>query len=149
MPSPVDLKTKKRQLARLQLDHLQLCGPISRKGRYLYIAARCDFCGQTRLYLVTNLQTGRTKRCRCQRPAKYDNNPLAKIFGQRYDTIRQRHGDQRSFPDRPSFIRHMLALAARTHPKIITPNQLRQFRITRLDARRGFQPGNLQLVRAP
>ena len=148
MPSPVDLNVKKRQLAHLRLDHLQLCGPVSRKGRYLYIAGRCDVCGQTRLYLVNNLQTRRTKRCRCQRPSKY-HNPVARVFGQRYDTIRQRYGHRKAFPDRASFIHHMLALASRTRPKIRTVKQLRQFRITRLDHRRGFQEGNLCLVRAP
>lgn len=149
MSSPVDLDAKRKQLASLRLDHLQLLGPVSRLGRYLYIAGRCDICGQTRLYLVNNLQVRRTKRCRCQRSVKYGRNPLAKVLGQRYDTIRQRHRNQSNFPDRASFIRHMLALAATTHPKITTPNQLKKFRITRLNKHRPFAKGNLQLSRAP
>jgi hypothetical protein len=43
----------------------------------------------------------------------------------------------------------MLALAARSRPKIRTPKQLREFRITRSNKSRGFEKGNLCLVRAP
>jgi hypothetical protein len=149
MPSPVDLDTKRKQVASLRLDHLQLLGPVSRLGRHLYIAGRCGICGQTRLYLVNNLQARRTKRCRCQRSVKYGRNPLAEVLGQRYDAIRQRHGHHSNFPDRASFIWEMLALAARNRPEIRTPKQLRKFRITRLNNRRGFEKGNLCLVRAP
>jgi hypothetical protein len=41
----------------------------------------------------------------------------------------------------------MLALVARTRPKIETPKQLREFRITRVDKRRGFEKGNVCLLR--
>ena len=146
MASPVDLGAKRKQLASLRLDHLQLLGPLSRVGRYLYIAGRSDICGQTRLYLVNNLQARRTKRCRCQRSVKYDRNPLAEVIGERYDAIRQRHGHHSNFPDRASFIRYMLALVAKTRPKIGTPKQLREFRIMRLDKRRGFEKRNLCLL---
>jgi hypothetical protein len=39
----------------------------------------------------------------------------------------------------------MLALAAKTRPKIETPKQVREFRIMRLDKRRGFEKRNLCL----
>jgi hypothetical protein len=80
---------------------------------------------------------------------KYAKNPLAKIFGQRYDAIRQRHGSINSFADRKAFISYMLALADTMHPKVRTAKQLRDFRIQRIKDRRGFEKGNLQLGRAP
>jgi hypothetical protein len=43
--------------------------------------------------------------------------------------------------------RYMLALAAKIRPKIETPKQLREFRIMRLDKRRGFEKRNLCLLR--
>jgi hypothetical protein len=81
---------------------------------------------------------------------------VAKVFGQRYDAIQQRLPKKRSeddtrssFPNREAFVLYMLELAAKTRPKIKTPKQLREFRITRLNKRRGFEKGNLRLVRAP
>jgi hypothetical protein len=157
MPAAIDLVARRKQLEQLPLGHLTLIGPVRRRGAHLYITATCSACGRRRKYVVNNVLRGRTTDCQCQRAVKYGNKPLATIFGQRYDAVqrrlpnkkRSRHDDRSGFPDREAFVRYMLDLATRNRPKITTPKQLRKFRITRLNKRRGFEKGNLGLVRGP
>jgi hypothetical protein len=148
MPSAINLARRRKQLQQLPLGHLTICGPVFRRGAHQYIRAHCSVCGAKRRYLVSNLLSGGTTDCRCQRSVKYDKNPLAKVFGQRYDAIHQRHGKLSDFPYREAFIRYMLALADRARPKIRTAKELRDFRIQRINDRRGFEKGNLRLVKS-
>jgi len=77
---------------------------------------------------------------------KYARNPLAKVFGQRYDAIRQRFGKKAGLGEREAFVRYMLAMVAVAKPKIRTARQLRQFQIQRVNRERGFEEGNLELT---
>jgi hypothetical protein len=155
--APIDLDTRRKELEQLPLGHLTLVGRVRRRGAHLYIRAICSRCGRIRKYVVNNLLRGRTTDCRCQRSLKYENNALAKVFGQRYDAIRQRgskkpdseRDDRSVFANREAFVRYLLELAAKTHPEIRTAKQLRKFQIHRLNKRRGFEKGNLRLVRGP
>jgi hypothetical protein len=149
MPRAINLATRRKQLKQLPLGHLTLVGAVFRRGAHQYVCARCSVCGAKRGYLVSNLLSGGTTDCRCQRSVKYGKNPLAKVFGQRYDTIRQRFPNKAALPKREAFVRYMLELAAVAEPRISTVKQLRRFRIQRLSNRRGFEKGNLCLVRAP
>jgi hypothetical protein len=149
VPGATNLIIRRKQLTRLPLGHLTLYGPVFRRGAHQYIRAKCSACGAKRRYLVSNLLSGGTTDCRCQRSVKYNKNPLAKIFGQRYDAIRQRFPDKIGFANREAFVRYLLDLAAVIEPKITTVKQLRTFRIQRLSTRRGFEKGNLRLVKAP
>jgi len=160
MPSPVDLRAKRKVLGRLPLDHLRLRGEVFRKGSHLYIAGRCGFCGKVRDYLVYNLERGRTTRCRCRRAVKYEKNPLAEVIGYRYDAIRQRcenrsnplyrqyggRGIRCRFGDRESFVLHVLSLAENHQPPIRTVKRLRNYRIERIRDSAHFARGNLRLV---
>jgi|ERR1041384_842408 hypothetical protein len=149
MPAAIDLVTRRKELEQVSLRHLTLVGPVHRRGAHLYIHARCSVCGVKREYLDNNLLRGKTRDCRCQRRVKYGQNPLARIFGQRYDAIRYRYGKKAGLPSREDFVRHMSALAATAKPKIRIAKELRKFRIQRVDDRRGFKKENLRLVRAP
>jgi hypothetical protein len=149
VPRAINLATRRKQLKQLPLGHLTLVGDVFRRGAHQYVCASCSACGAKRGYLVSNLLSGGTTDCRCQRSVKYGKNPLAKVFGQRYDTIRQRFRNEAALPKREAFVRYMLELAAVTQPRISTVKQLRHFRIQRLSERRGFEKGNLCLVRAP
>jgi hypothetical protein len=149
MPRAINLATRRNQLKQLPLGHLALVGPVFRRGAHQYVCARCSACGAKRRYLVSNLLSGGTTDCRCQRSLKYAKNPLAKVFGQRYDAFRQRFPNKAVLPKREPFVRYMLELAAVAEPRISTVKQLRNFRIQRLSKRRGFEKGNLCLVRAP
>lgn len=145
MPAAVDLLARRKALKKLPLGHLTLSGPVRRRGAHLYIHAVCSACGVKREYVVNNLLSGRTCDCRCQRSLKY-RSPLAKVFGQRYDALRQRLPNRARVPNREAFVHYMLALAANTKPTIRTAKQLRRFRIQRMNDRRGFEKGNLCLV---
>jgi hypothetical protein len=149
MPAAVDLAKRRKELGRLPLGHLGLRGRVHRRGKHLYIRARCSACGHEREYAVNNLLSGRTTDCRCQRGLKYGRNPLADIFGHRYDTIRQRVGRRRCGLNRQEFVNYMIKLAGTARPKITTAKRLRQYRIERANQRRGFEIGNLRLVRSP
>jgi hypothetical protein len=149
MPRVVNLAARRKQLEQLPLGHLTLVGRVLRVGAHQHVYAVCSACGAKRRYLVSNLLSGGTTDCRCQRSLKYNKNPLAKVFGQRYDAIRQRFAKKAALPEREAFVRYMLELAAVTQPKISSVKQLRNFRIQRLSHRRGYEKGNLRLVRAP
>jgi hypothetical protein len=149
MPRSVNLIERRKQLMQLPLGHLTLYGPVFRHGKHQYIRARCSACRAKHRYVVNNLLRGRTTDCRCQRSVKYSRHPLAGVFGQRYDAIRQRFRNKAELPRRETFVRYMLELAAIAEPKIRTVKQLRTFRIQRLNDRRGFEKGNLSLVRPP
>ncbi len=98
---------------------------------------------------MNNLLSGRTSNCRCQRALKYEGNPLAIIFGQRFDAIRQRVGKSKCPLRRAQFVNYLIKLAAAARPKITRPNQLRAYRIERANKQRGFEIGNLRLVKSP
>jgi hypothetical protein len=149
MSAAIDLVTRRKELEQLPLGHLTLVGPVFRHGAHQYICARCSACGVKRQYVVNNLISGRTRDCRCQRAVKYKKNPLARIFGQRYDAIRNRLRNKSGLPQREAFVRYMLAVAASSQPNIRTAKHLRKFRIQRVNDRGGFEKGNLRLVRAP
>lgn len=148
MPAPVDLKQRRNELQRLPLGSLRLTGSVYRRGKHLYILGRCSLCGEKREYAVNNLISGRTKGCRCQRAVKYKRNPLATVFGQRYDAIRHRVGNKDCPLTRETFVNYMIALADAARPKIVTAKQLRRYRIERANPRRGFEIGNLRLTRS-
>lgn len=149
MSHTVNFTDRLKLLKQLPLGHLAVVGPVFRRGAHRYVYAHCSACGAKRPYLVSNLLSGGTTDCRCQRSIKYGKNPLAKVLGQRYDAIRQRLPDKIGFPNREAFVRYMLELADVAQPKINSVRQLRNFRIQRLSQRRGFEKGNLRLVRAP
>jgi hypothetical protein len=150
MPAAVDLSTRRKELGQLPLGHLTLVGPIFRRGGQMYIRARCSACGRQREYVVSNFLSGRTRDCRCQRSLKYARNPLAKIFGHRYDAIRQRCRKGKvkcRFARREEFIRYLLQVVAEKHPEIKTAKTLAHYEIERIRFSGHFQAGNLRLVR--
>jgi hypothetical protein len=149
MPAPVDLTKRGKDLRQLPLGALRLIGPVYRRAKHLYIKAGCSVCGQKREYAVNNLLSGRTKNCRCQRAVKYERNPLARIFGQRFDAIRQRGDKNKCRLSREEFVNYLLQLSAAARPKITTPKQLRTYRIERANRNRGFEIGNLRLTKSP
>jgi hypothetical protein len=161
MPAAVDLVTRRRELEQLPLGHLKLGRPVFRRGAHLYIRATCSACGVKRRYVVNNLLSGRTTDCRCQRAVKYNKNPLAKIFGHRYDAIRQRclnkshpsyakyrqSGIRCQFTSREEFVRYLLRIVAEKHPEIKNAKALASYEIERIRPKGHFHPGNLRLVR--
>ena len=161
MPSAVDLAKRRKELEQVPLGHLKLRGPVFRRGAHLYILASCSACGLKREYVVNNVLSGRTRDCRCQRSVKYGKNPLARVFGQRYDTIRQRclnksnfvyssyggTGIKCNFETREGFVRYLLRIVAEKHPEIKSARTLAVYDIERIRPNGHFQPGNLRLVR--
>jgi hypothetical protein len=149
MPAPIDLTKRRKDLRQLPLGALTLTGPVYRRAKHLYVKASCSVCGQKREYAVNNLLSGRTKNCRCQRAVKYEGNPLARIFGQRFDAIRQRGGKKKCPLSREEFVNYLLKLSASAQPRITTPKQLRAYKIERANRNRGFEIGNLRLTKSP
>jgi len=161
MSGTVNLATRRKELEQVPLGHLKLRGQLFRRGAHLYIRATCSACGLKREYVVNNLLSGRTRDCRCQRSVKYDKNPLARVFGQRYDTIRQRclnksnfvyssyggAGIKCNFETREEFVRYLLRIVAEKHPEIKSAKTLAAYDIERIRPKGHFQPGNLRLVR--
>lgn len=150
MPSAVDPITRRKELEQLPLGHLTLHGNVFRRGKHIFIRARCSACGRQREYVVSNFLSGRTRDCRCQRSVKYERNPLATIFGHRYDAIRQRcrKGKIKSaFRNREEFVRYLLEIVAEKHSEIKTAKNLAHYGIERIRPSGNFQAGNLRLVR--
>ena len=161
MPSTINLATRRKELEQLPLRHLKLRGPVFRRGAHLYIRATCSACGLKREYVANNVLSGRTRDCRCQRSVKYGKNPLARVVGQRYDTIRQRclnksnfvyssyggAGIKCNFETREGFVRYLLRILAKKHPEIKSARTLAAYDIERIRPNGHFQPGNLRLVR--
>lgn len=147
MPVAVDLAKRRKELEQLPLGHLALRGRVRRRGKHLYVRARCSACGREREYAANNMLSGRTTDCRCQRGLKYGRNPLADVFGHRYDAIRQRVGKRGCPLSRQEFVNYMIELARTARRKITTARQLRKYRIERANQHRGFEKGNLRLIK--
>ena len=162
MPAPCDLEEKRRKLEMLSQLRLELRGGVFRQDGHLMIRAYCNFCKNEREYSVNNLEKGKTTGCVCQRRVKHRGKPMAKIFGERFDAIKQRCNNPRSssyrwyggrgirceFLDRDAFVCYMLELVAKEYPQITSVDDLRKYEIDRTDNDDNYKRGNLRLVSA-
>lgn len=120
--------------------------------REKYVECVCSVCKKLYLISPSNIRTGKTTNCRCQRAVKYEGDPRARVLGERYDAMVQRctnpksdvyrnygaRGIELRFDSREHFIRWMLeTLPHATYEGV---------QIDRKDNDGHYEPGNLRLV---
>lgn len=141
-------------MARFPLGSLQPTGRVVRAGRKSErcVEYHCAACGGTFAIYPSNVRTGKTTGCRCQRGVKYGGDPRAAVLGERYDAILQRctaptngayknygaRGIEIRFDSRAHFIRWAL--------EHLPHSSYRGVQIDRRDNGGHYEPGNLRLV---
>jgi hypothetical protein len=151
----IDVAAREAELRQMPLGTLTIVpGTLGRGRSNELVDATCSACERTFTLHVSNIRTGKTKSCRCQRRLKYSGDPRANRLGERYDAMMARchnpgykwfptyggRGIEVKFESREHFIRWMLEHLP--HP---TYNGVQ---IDRADNDGNYEPGNLRLVTA-
>lgn len=142
------------EMAAYPLGTLTPTGRIVRAGKAQTkcLEVTCSVCLGTFALFVSNIRLKKTTGCACQKGVKYDNDPRARVLGERYSAMAQRcnnpkcrwyknyggRGIMLGFESRRAFIQW--ALEHLPHPTY------RGVQIDRINNDGHYEPGNLRLV---
>tara|TARA_R100000365_G_C2748604_1_gene80680 strand:+ start:2761 stop:3294 length:534 start_codon:yes stop_codon:yes gene_type:complete len=123
---------------------------IDRHGGYIVVECHCIECGEYYLVQLSNIRSGKTTNCRCQRRLKYRTHAERQL-GERYDAALQRcrnpsnpnyanYGGRgiRVKLSREEYIKHLVAI----HPL----NNYSGWDVDRVNNDGHYETGNLRVV---